>query len=156
MRLLTNRRGWVPFPTAATEKILTALVLRDNYVGITAAHQAMVRCGVFYWRGNELTVLLFCHLYRAKAYHSFLLSFYHSSFLSLFLTFSAPFLITLLLIFFLSAGLGLDNRGSRVRFPAEAGNFSLHHRVQDGSGAHPPSYPMGSRGSFPAGKVAGA
>jgi hypothetical protein len=23
---------------------------------------------------------------------------------------------------------GLDDRGSRVRFPAEAGNFSLHHR----------------------------
>jgi hypothetical protein len=24
----------------------------------------------------------------------------------------------------------LDERGSRVRFPAGAGNFSLHHRVQ--------------------------
>jgi len=31
----------------------------------------------------------------------------------------------------------------------EAGNFSLHHRVQNGSGAHPASYPMGNRGSFP-------
>jgi hypothetical protein len=39
----------------------------------------------------------------------------------------------------------LDDRGSRVRFPAEAGNFSLHHRVQNGSGAHPASYPMGTR-----------
>jgi hypothetical protein len=29
-----------------------------------------------------------------------------------------------------------------VRFPAGAGNFSLHHRVQNGSGAHPASYPM--------------
>jgi hypothetical protein len=25
-----------------------------------------------------------------------------------------------------------------------AGNFSLHHRVQNGSGAHPASYPMGT------------
>jgi hypothetical protein len=45
-------------------------------------------------------------------------------------------------------GYGLDDRGSRVRFPEGAGNFSLHHRVQNGSGAHPTSYPMGSRGSF--------
>jgi hypothetical protein len=26
-------------------------------------------------------------------------------------------------------GYGLDDRGSRVRFPAGAGNFSLHQRV---------------------------
>jgi hypothetical protein len=38
-------------------------------------------------------------------------------------------------------------RGSRVRFPAGAGNFSLRHRIQNGSGAHPTSYPMGTRGS---------
>jgi hypothetical protein len=31
------------------------------------------------------------------------------------------------------SGYGLDDRGSRVRFPAGAGNFSLHHRVQNGS-----------------------
>jgi hypothetical protein len=36
-------------------------------------------------------------------------------------------------------GYGLDDRGSRVRFPEEAWNFSLHHRVQNGSGAHPAS-----------------
>jgi hypothetical protein len=41
---------------------------------------------------------------------------------------------------------GLDDLGSRIRFPAGAGNFSLHHRVQNGAGAHPPSYPMGTRG----------
>jgi hypothetical protein len=41
-------------------------------------------------------------------------------------------------------GYGLDDRGSKVRFPARAGNFSLHHRVQTGSGAHPVSYPMGT------------
>jgi hypothetical protein len=51
---------------------------------------------------------------------------------------------------------GLDDRGPRVRFPAGAGNFSLHHRVQNCSGAHPASYPMGTRGSFSGGKDAGA
>jgi hypothetical protein len=38
----------------------------------------------------------------------------------------------------------MDDWCSRVRFPAGAGNFSLHHRVQNGSGAHPASYPMGT------------
>jgi hypothetical protein len=42
----------------------------------------------------------------------------------------------------------MDHRGSSVRFPAGAGDFSLHHRVQNGSGAHPASCPMGTRGSF--------
>jgi hypothetical protein len=46
---------------------------------------------------------------------------------------------------------GVGDRG--VRVPAGAGNFSLRHRVQTGSGA---SYPVGSRGSFPGGKAAGA
>jgi hypothetical protein len=50
---------------------------------------------------------------------------------------------------------GLDYRGSRIRFPAGAGNFSLHHSVQNGSGAHAASYPVGTRGSFPGGKAAG-
>jgi hypothetical protein len=45
-------------------------------------------------------------------------------------------------------GYGLDDRGSRVRFPAGGGNFSLLNRVQNGSGAHPASYPMGTRSSF--------
>jgi hypothetical protein len=53
-------------------------------------------------------------------------------------------------------GYGLDDRGSTVRFPAWTRNFSLHHRVQNGSGAHPSSYPMGNRGSFPGGKAARA
>jgi hypothetical protein len=48
------------------------------------------------------------------------------------------------------------SRGSRVRFLAGAGNFSLHHRVHNGSGAHPASYPMGTRGSFSRGKAAEA
>jgi hypothetical protein len=38
-----------------------------------------------------------------------------------------------------------------VRVLAGAGNFSLHQRVQTSSGAHPASYPMGTRGSFPVG-----
>jgi hypothetical protein len=56
----------------------------------------------------------------------------------------------------IALGYGLDDRGSRVRFPTGAGNFSLHHRVQNGSGAHPASYPMGTRNCFPGGKAAGA
>jgi hypothetical protein len=55
----------------------------------------------------------------------------------------------------IALGYGLDDRGSRVRFPAGTGNFSFHHRVQNGSGAHPVSYPMGTRGSFSGGKAAG-
>jgi hypothetical protein len=35
-----------------------------------------------------------------------------------------------------------------------AGNFSLHHRVQNVSGAHPAS--QDTRGSFPGGEAAGA
>jgi len=31
-----------------------------------------------------------------------------------------------------------------------------NHSVQNGSGAHTASYPMGTRGSFPGGKAAGA
>jgi hypothetical protein len=56
----------------------------------------------------------------------------------------------------IALGYGLDDRDSRVRFPAGAGNFSLHHRVQNGSDAHPASYPMGNRGSFPGGRAAEA
>jgi hypothetical protein len=43
---------------------------------------------------------------------------------------------------------GLDDRSSRVRFPSGAGIFSLHHSVQNGSGAHPASYLIGTTGSF--------
>jgi hypothetical protein len=44
------------------------------------------------------------------------------------------------------------DRGSRVQFPVKAGDFSLHHRVQNGSGAYP-AYQMGTRGSFPGDKT---
>jgi hypothetical protein len=44
---------------------------------------------------------------------------------------------------------GLDDRMIGVRIPARAGNFSLRHRVQIGSGAHPASYPVGTGGSLP-------
>jgi hypothetical protein len=52
-------------------------------------------------------------------------------------------------------GYGVDSWGSRVRFLVGAGNFSLHC-IQNGSEAHPASYPMGTRGSFPGGKAARA
>jgi hypothetical protein len=56
----------------------------------------------------------------------------------------------------IALGYGLDDRGTRVRFPVGAENFSLHHCIQNGSGDHPASYPMDTRGSFPEGKAAGA
>jgi hypothetical protein len=43
---------------------------------------------------------------------------------------------------------------SGVRFPAGAGNFSLHHSVQTDFEAHPASYPVGTRGSILGGRVA--
>jgi len=43
----------------------------------------------------------------------------------------------------------------RVRDAAGAGNFSHHHRFQTGSGAHPASHPVGTRGSFLGSKAAG-
>jgi hypothetical protein len=43
-----------------------------------------------------------------------------------------------------------------VWVPAGTGNFSLHQHVQTGSGAHPASYPIGKRRSFPECKAAGA
>jgi hypothetical protein len=44
---------------------------------------------------------------------------------------------------------GLDDRMVGFRIPARAGNFSLHHRDQTDSGAHPASHSMGTWGSFP-------
>jgi len=41
-----------------------------------------------------------------------------------------------------------------VRFPAMDWILPPHHRVQNGSGAQPASYPMGTRVSFPGSKVA--
>jgi hypothetical protein len=43
---------------------------------------------------------------------------------------------------------GLLAEWSRVRVLGGAGNFSLHHSVQTGSGFHQASYPMGTRASF--------
>jgi hypothetical protein len=51
-------------------------------------------------------------------------------------------------------GYGLDDRGFETGKGAR--NFCLLHRVQTGSGAHPTSYPMSNRVSFPGGKAAGA
>jgi hypothetical protein len=86
---------------------------------------------------------------------SFVLSniFLHSSFLSSSIFLCIHFLMSFSFLFKyrdssvgIALGYGLDDRGPRVRFPEGAGSFSLHHRVQNGSGAHPTSYTMGSSG----------
>jgi len=49
------------------------------------------------------------------------------------------------------------NRGTTLptfRFPIGAGNFSLQHRVQNGFGARPASYPVGTSSSSHGGKAA--
>jgi hypothetical protein len=56
----------------------------------------------------------------------------------------------------IATGYRLDDRTIGVRFSEGAVYFSLHHRVQTGSGAHPASYTMGTGGSFPGGKAARA
>jgi hypothetical protein len=53
-------------------------------------------------------------------------------------------------------GYELDDQGPRIRFPGWAWNFSLHHHFQNGTGAHPASYQVDTRGSFPGGKMARA
>jgi hypothetical protein len=53
---------------------------------------------------------------------------------------------------FLEAG----RSGFYGSIPDGGWNFSLHHRFQNGSGAHPASYPTGTGVSFPGGKAAGA
>jgi hypothetical protein len=44
---------------------------------------------------------------------------------------------------------GLRAGRSGVRVPAGAGNFTLLHRLQTGSGAHTASYSVGTTNSFP-------
>jgi hypothetical protein len=51
----------------------------------------------------------------------------------------------------IALGYKMDDQGTGVRFLAGARNFSLHHRIQNVSGAHPSSYPMGIGGCFPGG-----
>jgi hypothetical protein len=46
----------------------------------------------------------------------------------------------------IATGYRLNDRVKKVRFLAGAGNFSLHHHIQTGSGIHPASYPLGTRG----------
>jgi hypothetical protein len=55
-------------------------------------------------------------------------------------------------------GLGycLESQGIGIRFPAEATDFSLPHRYQTGSGAHPASFAMSTGSFYREGKVAGA
>jgi hypothetical protein len=56
----------------------------------------------------------------------------------------------------LGYGPGVLGFDSRRGGGGGGGNFSLHHRVQNGSGAYPTSYTMGTGGSFLGGIVAGA
>jgi hypothetical protein len=55
-------------------------------------------------------------------------------------------------IYFFQAEHRIQFRSCPMRFldrqSTGAGNFSPHHRVQTGSGAHPASYPAGTRSSF--------
>jgi hypothetical protein len=51
------------------------------------------------------------------------------------------------------SGYGLDDRVIGFRSLAEAKDFSSSLCAQTGSGAHPASYPMGTGGPFPRGKV---
>jgi hypothetical protein len=55
----------------------------------------------------------------------------------------------------IARGYALNGRGIGVRFPAGVIDFSLIHIVQTGSGAHPPSYPVGTKGPSLYGKAAG-
>jgi hypothetical protein len=55
----------------------------------------------------------------------------------------------------IATGYGLDDQGVGVRVPVGQ-EFSILHVVQTGFGVHPTSYPMGTGGSFPGGKAAGA
>jgi hypothetical protein len=64
-----------------------------------------------------------------------------------------PLLRRILII--IALGYRLDDWDSSVRFPAGAENFSLR-RVQNGSGAHPASCPVGTRGSYLGDKAAGS
>jgi hypothetical protein len=47
----------------------------------------------------------------------------------------------------------MDDRAIVVLSPTEAEGFSSSPCVQTVSGAHPASYPMGTRGPFPRGKA---
>jgi hypothetical protein len=55
----------------------------------------------------------------------------------------------------IAIGYGLDDRGVGVRLPVVGSRITLLHVVQTGSGVHPASYPMSTRGSFPRVKRAG-
>jgi hypothetical protein len=98
-------------------------------------------------KGNSFSVLIFEPVISGY-FHRFRLALYPGRYSVLFKSHDSSVSIVL--------GYRLDDWGSRVQFLAGAGNFSLHHRIQNGSGVHPASYLMGYGGSFHGGKVAGA
>jgi hypothetical protein len=52
--------------------------------------------------------------------------------------------------------LSQDDRGLGVRFPVAVKDFPLRHIAHNGSGTYSAFYNIGTRESFPGGKVAGA
>jgi hypothetical protein len=48
-----------------------------------------------------------------------------------------------------------EHERAKVRFSAEARDFSLLHSIQTGPGAHPATCPMGTGGLFLRGKATG-
>jgi hypothetical protein len=53
-------------------------------------------------------------------------------------------------------GYGLDSQGNEFRFSSGVKRFPLLYSVHTGSGTHPASYLMGTRGCFSGDKAAGA
>jgi hypothetical protein len=56
----------------------------------------------------------------------------------------------------IATGYWLDDRGVGIRLPEWVSYYFLLHSVQTGSPVHPASHQMGTGGSFPGGKAAGA
>jgi hypothetical protein len=52
----------------------------------------------------------------------------------------------------ITSGYGFTTEGSKLE-PRSGKDFSFLHVIQTGSGAHSASYPMGTGGSFPRGKM---
>jgi hypothetical protein len=69
--------------------------------------------------------------------------------------FIATFITSLGSVVGIATGYGLDDLGVGFRVPVGFKDYLLSS-VRNGSGVHPTSYAMGTRGSLPGGKAAGA
>jgi hypothetical protein len=114
-------------------------------------HVAILLCCGFYGQGSDCVTINIHVLLMRSHKHNFGWCF--TVFNSWQLWITSAFIRSIVLssgagiVPWYSAGLGAG--WSEVRFPAVGENFPLRHRVQTGSGAHPASYSMGTRGSFP-------